>query len=122
MGSDPPPQDRNLNNNYFILYGYRGADNPPNDIMRFPVHDITPVSSPMINPVNGNNQPFNGVTIPVSNSAWYSVVCTSSGTNMCTCIQLVSCPAPPTKKIEKRSGQTGHTSASQRNIIMVHIK
>ena len=66
-GSDPAPQDCNLNNNYFILYGYRGADNPANDIMRFPVYDVTPVSSSvMINPVNGNNQPFNGVTIPVS--------------------------------------------------------
>ena len=67
IGSDPAPQDRNLNNDYFILYGYRGAANSANDIMRFTIHDITPVSSPMmINPVNGNNQPFNGVTIPVS--------------------------------------------------------
>lgn len=66
-GSDPAPQDRNLNNDYFILYGYREAANPANDIMRFTQHDVTPVSSPMmINPVNGNNQPFNGVTIPVS--------------------------------------------------------
>ena len=66
-GSDPAPQDRDLDNNYFILYGYRGADNPSNDIMRFPIHDITPVASPMmINPTNGNNQPFNGVAIPVS--------------------------------------------------------
>jgi hypothetical protein len=66
-GSDPAPQDRNLNNDYFILYGYRGMDN--NDIMRFPTHStiVTPVSSSvMFNPVNDNNQPFNGVTIPVS--------------------------------------------------------
>ena len=63
-GSDPAPQDRNLNNDYFIIYGYREGNN--NDITRFPVHDVTPVSSPvMFNPVNGNNQPFNGVTIPV---------------------------------------------------------
>ena len=67
-GSDPPPQDRNLDNNYFILYGYRGADIPGNNTMSFPVHDVTSVSSPvMINPVNGNDQPLiNGVTIPVS--------------------------------------------------------
>jgi hypothetical protein len=66
-GSDPAPQDRNLDNDYFILYGYRGGDNPANDIMRLPIHDVTPVSSSvMFNPVNGNNQPFNNVTIPVS--------------------------------------------------------
>jgi hypothetical protein len=66
-GSDPAPQDRNLNNDYFILYGYRGGDNLDNDTLRFPIHDVTPVSSSvMFNPVNGNNQPFNGVTIPVS--------------------------------------------------------
>lgn len=66
-GNDPAPQDRDLDNDYFILYGYRGADNPANEIMRFVVHDVTPsFSSMMINPVNDTNQPFSGVTVPVS--------------------------------------------------------
>ena len=71
VGSDPAPQDRNLNNDYFILYGFRAADNPADDIMSFPAHAVPidntlMISTEMINPVNGSNQPFNGVTITVS--------------------------------------------------------
>ena len=59
--------DRALNIDSFILYGYRAFPNPSSNIMSFPVHDVTPTSSAMmINPSNGNNQPFNGVTVPVS--------------------------------------------------------
>ena len=65
-GSDPATQDRSLAIDSFIIYGYRGIANPADDIMRFPVHDVTPVSSPLLNPLTGNNQPFFGVTVPVS--------------------------------------------------------
>ena len=59
--------DRALNQDSFILYGSRAFPNPSSNIQSLPVHDVTPTSSAaMINPSIGNNQPFNGVTVPVS--------------------------------------------------------
>ena len=59
--------DRALNIDSFILYGYRAFPNPSSNIMSFPVHDVTPTSSAiMLNASIDSNQPFNGVTVPVS--------------------------------------------------------
>ena len=59
--------DRALNIDSFILYGYITFRNPSSNIMSFPVHDVTPTpSTVMINPSINNNQPFNGITVPVS--------------------------------------------------------
>lgn len=68
MGGDPTPQDRTLNSPYFIIYGYRGSDNPANDTMRFPSHVVpgngVPTSSAeMLNPATDVTA---DVTTPVS--------------------------------------------------------
>ena len=59
--------DRALNINSSILWGSRAFPNPSSGITSLPVHDVTPaVSAAMIDPSVDNNQPFNGVTVPVS--------------------------------------------------------